>query len=82
MHLSFFQLCDIVMSVNYASGLSHYEHKGKCGMPEKYDPEDVVQEKITQLAQWLQASRHAVVITGAGISTSCGIPDFRGPKGE
>ncbi|WP_395648113.1 SIR2 family NAD-dependent protein deacylase [Terricaulis sp.] len=33
------------------------------------------------LAQYLNASRRAVVFTGAGISTESGIPDFRSPGG-
>ncbi len=30
---------------------------------------------------WLSAARRVVVLTGAGISTESGIPDFRGPQG-
>lgn len=70
------------MSVNYAAGLSPYDNKGKCGMPEKYDPPDILESKIRELADMIRISRHFVVHTGAGISTSAGIPDFRGPKGK
>jgi NAD-dependent deacetylase len=30
---------------------------------------------------WIRASTHLVALTGAGISTDSGIPDFRGPRG-
>lgn len=42
-----------------------------------FDDENTVDEKCAKLAQMILASKHVVVHTGAGISTSAGIPDFR-----
>jgi NAD-dependent deacetylase len=39
------------------------------------------QATIEQVAQWLGEAQHAIVFTGAGISTESGIPDFRSPGG-
>src|SRR3954463_4189846 len=33
------------------------------------------------LRTWLDAHRRILVLTGAGISTASGIPDYRGPDG-
>lgn len=69
------------MSLGYAEKLSYIEDVGNVGMTEYFDPPHVLQEKIERLALMVKKSKHLVVFTGAGISTSCGIPDFRGPKG-
>ena len=36
---------------------------------------------LDEIAAWLRDARQIVVLTGAGISTESGIPDFRGPQG-
>jgi NAD-dependent deacetylase len=41
----------------------------------------VVEEDIEELAGMVQRARRGVVFSGAGISTECGIPDFRSPGG-
>jgi NAD-dependent deacetylase len=41
------------------------------------DPED----RLLEVRSWIDAARRIVVLTGAGISTDSGIPDFRGPNG-
>jgi NAD-dependent deacetylase len=38
-------------------------------------------EQIEQAAAWVAAAERIVVLSGAGLSTDSGIPDFRGPKG-
>ena len=69
------------MSAGYASRLSSYPNKGVCGLPEQLDTDRTYQRKIRQLIQYVQQSKYTVILTGAGISTSAGIPDFRGPNG-
>jgi NAD-dependent deacetylase len=36
---------------------------------------------IEQARRWIDQGKRVVALTGAGISTDSGIPDFRGPKG-
>jgi NAD-dependent deacetylase len=36
---------------------------------------------VATVASWLRDARAVTVLTGAGISTDSGIPDFRGPQG-
>uniref|UniRef100_A0AAY5E7J8 NAD-dependent protein deacylase sirtuin-6 n=1 Tax=Electrophorus electricus TaxID=8005 RepID=A0AAY5E7J8_ELEEL len=69
------------MSVDYAAGLSPYANKGVCGLPEVFDQSEELHAKLETLAQLVRDSQYMVVHSGAGISTSAGIPDFRGPKG-
>ncbi len=40
-----------------------------------------MEQLIEKAARDLLNSRHAIALTGAGISTESGIPDFRGPQG-
>ena len=44
---------------------------------EYFDTNEVLEEKINTLAEWIKQSRYCIVFTGAGISTSSGISDFR-----
>jgi NAD-dependent SIR2 family protein deacetylase len=44
---------------------------------EFFDSPEVLDHKITMLAEMVLSSQHMVSFTGAGISTACGIPDFR-----
>ncbi|MFW9818611.1 MAG: NAD-dependent deacetylase [Candidatus Thorarchaeota archaeon] len=39
------------------------------------------EKKINLAAKWIAESKRLVVLTGAGISTGSGLPDFRGPDG-
>ena len=38
-------------------------------------------DALQRAQRWLREARAVVGLTGAGISTESGIPDFRGPQG-
>ena len=44
-------------------------------------PPETLEIGIATARDWIAASQRVVVLTGAGISTESGIPDFRGPEG-
>lgn len=70
------------MSLGYAERLSFREDLGgRLGAPEIHQSARAVLEAAAALARLLAEAERVVVFTGAGISTACGVPDFRGPNG-
>lgn len=65
----------------YAQRLSEYANKGVTGLPESEDSKRVLDKKLATLVGLVERAGRIAILTGAGISTSAGIPDFRGPKG-
>ncbi|KAJ0100930.1 hypothetical protein Patl1_03941 [Pistacia atlantica] len=68
------------MSLGYAEKLSFIEDVGNVGMTEFFDSPQLLQEKIEQLAKLILKSKHLVVFTGAGISTSVVYLIFEVPR--
>eukprot|EP01122_Echinamoeba_exundans_P016842 TRINITY_DN8666_c0_g1_i1.p1 TRINITY_DN8666_c0_g1~~TRINITY_DN8666_c0_g1_i1.p1 ORF type:complete len:396 (+),score=59.93 TRINITY_DN8666_c0_g1_i1:95-1282(+) len=48
---------------------------------EIFDSEEQMEKNVDKIVNILNTCKHVVFFTGAGISTSAGIPDFRGPDG-
>uniref|UniRef100_A0A1D2A7L7 protein acetyllysine N-acetyltransferase n=1 Tax=Auxenochlorella protothecoides TaxID=3075 RepID=A0A1D2A7L7_AUXPR len=70
------------MSLGYAEKLSFKEDVGgSLGAPEVFDAATELAQSIEKLIQLVSEARSIIAFTGAGISTSTGIPDFRGPNG-
>jgi len=59
--------------------VTHMAHTARTAEEEKeyFDSPQTLDKKIDQLAQMIKECKHFTVFTGAGISTSAGIPDFR-----
>lgn len=45
----------------------------------KEEKEEIDEAIIQRMAEWIRASKHVLVLTGAGVSVAAGIPDFRTP---
>ncbi|CAG9466603.1 unnamed protein product [Pedinophyceae sp. YPF-701] len=70
------------MSLGYAERLSWRDDLGgQLGAPETIESQEELEAHAKEVARLIRESRSTVAFTGAGISTACGIPDFRGPNG-
>ena len=52
-------------------------HKTEEEKKEYFDTPEELDEKVTLLAEMVLMSQRMIAFTGAGISTACGIPDYR-----
>eukprot|EP01064_Diplonema_japonicum_P029930 TRINITY_DN4962_c0_g1_i1.p1 TRINITY_DN4962_c0_g1~~TRINITY_DN4962_c0_g1_i1.p1 ORF type:complete len:352 (+),score=72.50 TRINITY_DN4962_c0_g1_i1:45-1100(+) len=49
---------------------------------EYYDNEEELNRKLDELVKMMSESKYTVFYTGAGVSTSAGVSDYRGPSGS
>lgn len=63
------------------TGGRYTAHKTHTQMEEIEEKPEELAAKIKALAGMIRDSKHCVFFTGAGVSTSAGIPDYRGPEG-
>ncbi len=68
-------------SFGYAERLSRGHYRGTLNLQSVPDPPLLVLRKVKILADMFRAAEKVVLHTGAGLSTACGIKDFRGPEG-
>ncbi|KAG2449351.1 hypothetical protein HYH02_005506 [Chlamydomonas schloesseri] len=70
------------MSLGYADRLKPKKNLGgQLGAQEFHQDLEDIRKGVQELAGWVRDAKRVFVFTGAGISTACGIPDFRGPNG-
>ena len=62
--IEFYQDRYLTMSCSYAEGLSEYHDKGKLGLPEKFDVQNEINEKVKLFTEWVKNAKHIVVHTG------------------
>ncbi|KAI9027833.1 DHS-like NAD/FAD-binding domain-containing protein [Hyaloraphidium curvatum] len=70
------------VTFSYSDRISFREDLGgRLGDPELRDGDAELRDSSLVLAEWISRARRIMFFSGAGLSTACGIPDFRGPDG-